>query len=175
GALTLDAVLLYRNEFADVHGAFPGGATGLAEMVGASAVGILAAAALTPRVTDRIGKPAWIAAMLVVGGAAVGALGPTYTPVAFLLAGLVVGLMGQAVKICVDTVLQEVVADDFRGRAFAFYDALFNVAFAIGAVAAAFTLPTSGRSPTVLGVTAALFAAAGVVYGRAERSRVEAT
>ena len=175
GSLTLDVVLLYRNEFGPIHGALPGGQTGLAEMVGASAVGILISAILTPRVTERIGKPAWVALMLVAAGAVVGGLGPSYTPIAFLLAGLVVGAVGQGVKICIDTLLQEVVADEFRGRAFAFYDALFNLAFAVGAVAVAFTLPTSGRSIVVLESTAALFIVAGLLYGRADRrSLVEA-
>jgi MFS family permease len=173
GSLTLDAVLLYRNEFADIHGALPGGQTGLAEMVGASALGILVSAFVTPRVTGRIGKPAWVALLLVTAGAVVGGLGPSYKPLAFLLAGLVVGAVGQGVKICIDTLLQEVVADEFRGRAFAFYDALFNLAFALGAVAVAFILPTSGRSIVVLEVTAGVFVAAGLLYGRAERSSVE--
>jgi MFS family permease len=174
GAMTLDAVLLYRNAFSDVHGLLPGGQTGLAEMVAASAVGILAGAAVTPRITERIGKPAWVAALLIAAGVVVGGLGPSYRPLAFLLAGLVVGAVGQGVKICIDTLVQEVVDDEFRGRVFAFYDALFNMAFAFGAVAAAVSVPTSGRSLVVLGATAGLFIVAGVAYGAAERSRVEA-
>ncbi len=174
GALTLDAVLLYRNAFGDIHGALPGGQTGLAEMVAASAVGILAGAAVTPRVTARIGKPAWVSALLVAAGVVVGGLGPSYRPIAFLLAGLVVGAAGQGMKICIDTLLQEIIEDAFRGRVFAFYDALFNVAFAIGAVAAALNVPTSGKSLPVLWATAGLFVVAGVVYGRSERLRVEA-
>ena len=176
GSLTLDAVLLYRNEFGSIHGILPGGQTGLAEMVGASAVGILVSAFLTPRITRRIGKPAWVSALLILAGIVVGGLGPTYRPLAFLLAGLVVGGVGQGVKICIDTLLQEVVSDDYRGRAFTFYDALFNLAFAIGAVAVAFILPTSGRAIVVLEATAGLFVAAGLLYGRAERrSLVQAT
>ena len=179
GALTFDAVLLYRNAFAGVHGAFPGGQTGLAEMVAASAIGILVSASVTPRVTARIGKAAWVAALLIAGGVVIGAFGPSYRPIAFLVAGLVVGGVGQGVKICIDTLLQEFVDDEFRGRVFAFYDALFNVAFAAGAVAAALTVPASGRSLPVLLATAGLFIVAGLAYGAAERSvgrgpRVEA-
>ena len=48
-------------------------------------------------------------------------------------------------KICVDTIVQEQVDDDFRGRVFSFYDTLFNVTFVVAAVAAAFMLPRSGR------------------------------
>jgi MFS family permease len=173
GALTLAAVLLYRNSFAGVHGLFPGGQTGLAEMVGASAAGIFACAVVTPRVTERIGTRAWTAVLLVVAGVTVATLAPTYRPAAFLVAGLIVGAVGQGVKICVDTLLQETISDAYRGRVFAFYDALFNCAFAIAAVLAAFALPTSGRSLPVIGGVAALFLVAGLAYGRSERSAVQ--
>jgi MFS family permease len=93
--------------------------------------------------------------------------------VTFLVAGLVVGGVGQGVKICVDTLLQETVDDSFRGRVFAFYDALFNCAFAVAAVLAAFVLPTSGRSLPVIGCVAGLFLVSGLAYGRSERSAVQ--
>ena len=48
---------------------------------------------------------------------------------AIVLASLVLGFVAQAVKICVDTTLQESVEDDFRGRVFSVYDTLFNVTF----------------------------------------------
>jgi MFS family permease len=173
GALTLAAVLLYRNSFAGVHGLFPGGQTGLAEMVGASAAGIFACAVVTPRVTARIGTRAWTALLLVTAGVTVAVLAPTYRPVTFLVAGLVVGGVGQGVKICVDTLLQETVDDSYRGRVFAFYDALFNCAFAVAAVLAAFVLPTSGRSLPVIACVAGLFLVSGLGYGRSERSAVQ--
>ena len=42
----------------------------------------------------------------------------------------------QATKVCVDTIVQETVDDDFRGRAFAIYDAGSNMCFAALAVVA---------------------------------------
>jgi hypothetical protein len=61
-------------------------------------------------------------------------------------AGLALGFVAQAVKICVDTTLQESVDDDFRGRVFSVYDTLFNVTFVISLLAGAFLLPESGVS-----------------------------
>ena len=57
--------------------------------------------------------------------------------------------VAQGVKICVDTVVQRTVEDDFRGRVFTVYDTLFNVAFVAAAVVTALTLPESGHAPGV--------------------------
>ncbi len=62
-----------------------------------------------------------------------------------LPAALLLGIVAQGSKICVDTLVQEQVEDDFRGRVFSFYDTLFNVTFVAAAVVAAFLLPTSGQ------------------------------
>jgi hypothetical protein len=57
----------------------------------------------------------------------------------------------------VDTTVQESVEDEFRGRAFAIYDAGSNVCFAGAAVVGALVLPLSGRSTTTLVVMSALY------------------
>ena len=54
-----------------------------------------------------------------------------------LPAALLLGIVAQGSKICVDTLVQEQVEDDFRGRVFSFYDTLFNVTFVAAAVFAA--------------------------------------
>ena len=52
---------------------------------------------------------------------------------ALVLAGVfALSFVAQGVKICVDTVVQRTVDDSFRGRVFAVYDTLFNVAFVGG-------------------------------------------
>jgi hypothetical protein len=58
--------------------------------------------------------------------------------------------MSQAVKICVDTTLQESVEDDFRGRVFSVYDTLVNVAYVAALLVAAVVLPPSGISAPLL-------------------------
>ena len=45
--------------------------------------------------------------------------------------------VAQGVKICVDTVVQRTIDDNFRGRVFTVYDTLFNVAFVAAAVVTA--------------------------------------
>jgi hypothetical protein len=68
--------------------------------------------------------------------------------------------------------LQEEVGDAYRGRAFAFYDMMFNVTYAIGAVIFAAFMPFDGRSPAIVAVVAAGYAVAAAGYwlagGRAQ-------
>jgi hypothetical protein len=68
------------------------------------------------------------------------------------------------VAICVTTVLQEETDDAFRGRLFAFYDVMFNVSLAAGAIACAAFVPREGRSPAILGAVAAGYVAAAAGY-----------
>jgi len=170
GLLTLMTLLLYRNTFDSTGGLFPGGLVGLGEVLAAGAAGTLAAAVVTPRVVRRIGKPRWITLLLAGGGLAQLGLGLSFQPAAIVLAGFVLGFVAQAVKICVDTTLQESVADDFRGRVFSVYDTLFNVTFVVALVVAAFVLPPSGISYGLLIAVGAGYLLAAAGYARVTRA-----
>jgi MFS family permease len=160
-------LLLYRNTFAAEGSAlFPGGLAGLGEVVGAAAVGTLLAAVLTPRAVRRIGMRRWILLLLAVGGTAQSLLALPFVPPTVVAAGFVLGFMTQGVKICVDSTLQESVDDDFRGRVFSVYDTLFNVAFVVALLAAAFVLPASGVSYPVLLAVAAGYLLTALAYAR---------
>ena len=84
-----------------------------------------------------------------------------------VVVGVVLGLVGQGVKICVDTTLQETTDDDHRGRVFSVYDTLFNVAFVAGLLAAAAWSPPSGRSLPALVAVFGGYLVAAVVAARA--------
>ena len=86
-----------------------------------------------------------------------------------LPAALLLGIVAQGSKISVDTLVQEQVEDDFRGRVFSFYDTLFNVTFVAAAVFAAFLLPASGKSYAMLAVVSAGYALTAIAYGLAVR------
>ncbi len=79
------------------------------------------------------------------------------------------GFVAQAVKICVDTTLQETVEDDFRGRVFSVYDTLFNVTFVAALVVGAFVLPPSGISYAGAGRGGVRLPAGAVAYARLTR------
>ncbi|CAB4935298.1 unannotated protein [freshwater metagenome] len=103
--------------------------------------------------------------MLLLGAVGQLGLGLPFTPPTIVAAGFVLGFVSQAVKICVDSTLQEVVHDDFRGRVFSVYDTLFNVTFVVAVVTAALVLPASGTSVPALVVVAVLYLATAVANG----------
>jgi MFS family permease len=169
GFLTLRTLLLYRNTFESDGSFFPGGIVGLGEVVAAGAVGTLVAAGVTPAVVRRIGKPRWITLLLVTAGVTQLGLGLPFVAPTIVLAGLVLGFVAQAVKICVDTTLQEWVEDDFRGRVFSVYDTLFNVTFVTALLVGAFVLPPSGISYALLGVVGVGYLLTAFAYARITR------
>ncbi|TFV67926.1 UNVERIFIED_ORG: MFS transporter [Bacillus sp. AZ43] len=170
GVLTLMTLLLYRNTFPAGGGAFPGGMVGLGQTVAAGAAGALLAAVLTPPAVARLGTARWVVLLLACCGPAQLALGLPFTPAGVVLAAFVLSFVGQGVKICVDTTLQESAEDDYRGRVFSVYDTLVNVTYVVALVAGAFVLPPSGVSATVLAVVAAGYLATALALARAARS-----
>jgi hypothetical protein len=146
GVSTICTVLLYRNHFHD-EGVFRAGLGGLAQVVGAVAIGGGIAALITPAGTRRLGYVRYPA--LLLGGAAVTevALGLPFSMPLLLVAAVLLGLAAQGIKICVDTLVQQYVDDDHRGRVFALYDTIFNLTLVSAAVFTAVALPEDGYSP----------------------------
>ena len=163
GLSTVATLLLYRNYFTD-DGLFRAGLDGLGQVLAASSIGVLAAAVVTPLAVRRMSKDTWI--VVVLAGACVVevALGFPYTQPAFLAAALLLGFVAQGSKICVDTIVQQSVADAYRGRVFAFYDILFNVSFVSAAALAALILPLNGKSYAVLTVISLGYGATALAY-----------
>jgi hypothetical protein len=150
----LAAILLYRNHFNDPAGDSDEAMAELGVVFGAGALGYFLAALITPPVTGRIGKPALIVWSLVTAGVLGFVLGVPYTPALVIAGSFVLGVTTQSVKICVDTIVQESVTDAYRGRVFAVYDTVFNLAFIAAAGLGALTMPDSGKSyPLLAGVS----------------------
>jgi len=170
GLSFVTTLLLYTEE-----GHIGLGFAGLGEVVVVSVVGGLLAAVVTPAVTRRLGTQAWIVVVFSVAAVVEVVFGLPYTHGFFLVAAFFLGFAAQASKICIDTLLQESVADDFRGRVFSFYDTLFNVSFVSAAAAAAVLLPPDGKSYPVIGIVAGGYAVTAIVYAvmTARRAGVE--
>jgi hypothetical protein len=163
GIAFLMSILLYRNYF--YRGGSGNAALGhFLIVVIVTAVGYGLAAVISPPVTRRISKEAWITLLLALSGVAAGALGPTFRQLPFLTLGFVLGLTGQGIAISVTTLLQERVTDDYRGRAFAFYDMMFNAVFVLGAIFAALVMPVDGKSFPLIVVMCAGFLCAAAGY-----------
>jgi hypothetical protein len=162
GILFVMSILLYRNYF------YPSSAS-VAEghylvLASVSGIGYFCAALVVPVASRRVAKPTVITLMLVISAVVTAALGETFDQLAFLAFGFFWYLAGQGVAICATTILQEDVDDAYRGRMFAFYDVMFNVTIAAGALISVGFMPRTGKSPVIMGVVAAAYAAAAAGY-----------
>jgi MFS family permease len=163
GVWTVCTVLLYRNYFRS-DGVFRAGLSGLGQVVAAVAIGGVLAAIVTPAAFRTHGAVRWPAAMLGASAVIELAFGLPYTKPLLLLAALLLSFTSQAVKISVDTLIQHEVVDAFRGRVFALYDMLFNVALVVAAVLTAAVLPENGHSPASVVALALGWALTGAGY-----------
>ncbi|MFF6885178.1 MFS transporter [Streptomyces sp. NPDC012421] len=138
--------------------------------VAASGAGFFAAAVLSPWAVGRFGPFGWMTLCAGAAAVLVPALALPFAPAPFLVAAFVLGLITQGAKIATDTVVQTSVDDAFRGRVFSLYDVLFNVAFVAAAGVAALVLPPDGRSPLLIVLVAAGYAAIALLL-RGERAQ----
>ncbi|WEH34538.1 MFS transporter [Streptomyces sp. AM 4-1-1] len=171
GALTVMMLMLCRYAWSDTE------AHGLALLgltLGVSAVGFFTAAVLTPWAVRLLGRFGWMSLCAVAAAVLVPALGLSFVVTPTLIAAFVVGLVTQGTKIATDTVTQTEVDDLFRGRVFALYDVLFNVAFVGAAAISALALPPDGRSTVVVAGAAGLYALVAVALYRWSRMRPRA-
>ncbi len=164
GVMIVATVLLYRNHFEAADAG--AGLAGLGIAVGASGAGFALAALLTPTVSNRFGMRYYVTGLSVL--AAVLQLFPAalFTRWAVVVSALGLGFASQGVKICVDTTVQRVVGDVYRGRIFALYDVLFNAVFVAATVLAALVLPLDGRSYAVLAAASVWYLLIAVTVSR---------
>jgi MFS family permease len=167
GPLFLMSILLYRNFFYRSSVSVAEGHFG--SLVVLSGIGYACAALVTPPVTRRLSKPAWITLLLAGAGVVTLALGETFSQPAYLAIGFCLYLARQSVAICVVTILQEDVDDTYRGRIFAFYDVMFNAAYVAGAALSVVIMPLDGHSPGLIALVAAGFAVVAAGYWLASR------
>lgn len=163
GVTAICTLLLYRNYFHD-QGFLRAGLPGLGQIVVAIAIGGGLAAYLTPIAARRFGYTRWPAMLLIGAGVVQLVLGLPFKSATFLPAALLLGLAAQGVKICVDTLTAQRVADDFRGRVFSIYDTVFNVVFVASAVLTVLLLPANGKSAAAVIALAAVYLVTGVAY-----------
>ncbi|WP_152365088.1 MFS transporter [Microlunatus speluncae] len=163
GVVTVATILVFRNYFHtvdDVNAAIAD--LGLfAVLTGA---GFVAAAAITPLITARLGVRAWVIIALFVSAVLQVFPGSIYTKITLMIAAFLLGVTAQSVKICVDTLVQAHVDDDVKGRAFVIYDMIFNVALVLAACITALTFPADGRSVPILITLAVGYALLGLAF-----------
>ncbi|SKC61208.1 MFS transporter [Krasilnikoviella flava] len=172
GVVFIASILISRN-LLDPGSQSAGMAT-FAVVIGLTGAGGAVAMVLTPTLSRRTGPQGWIAVMLLLAAASQLLLVTTPDRVVVYTGAALLGLAAQGTKIAVDTIVQRDAEDEFRGRAFAFYDVLYNAAFVGAAALAAFTLPDTGWSRGVfVGLAVAYVLAALIMATRGARTPAE--
>lgn len=166
GTGTIATLLLYRNYFNDPEHGTDAAMRGLGLVFGAAGAGFFLAATITPMISRRIGKPAWMVLALFAAAVFGFALAAPYEPPPLVLGAFLLGTAAQSVKLCVDTIVQESVEDAFRGRVFALADMLFNSAFVAAAAVASLVMPESGKSYALLSAVSIGYAVTALLFLR---------
>ena len=132
--IAIAAILLIKREYPDAGDQVGRlSVSGLA--LGAAGAGAFLAALIAPLLGHRWNKPQLIIVGYAVSGVGITVLGGVQHLVAVFLLTLIGGFGTFVSKVATDAQVQEVLPDDLRGRAFAMYDILYNVAsVAAGAV-----------------------------------------
>jgi sugar phosphate permease len=136
-----------------------------ATVIAATGVGGGLAILLTAVLARRMAPQSWIAVMLLVAGVSQLILVPEPGFAAVVTAAGLLGLAAQGAKIAVDTIVQRDSEDAYRGRAFAFYDVLYNAAFVGAAALAAFLVPDAGWSPGLFVALSLGYVVAALLFG----------
>jgi MFS family permease len=157
------SLLISRNLLSDPGDARAGLVT-FSTVAAVTGVGFALAIVATPIVSPLVGPQGWISICLVLAAATQALLAVTVAYPAVLAGSFVLGLAAQGAKIAVDTIVQRDTADEFRGRAFALYDVLYNAAFVGAAALAAVALPDTGWSRGVFALIAVAYLATALVY-----------
>lgn len=155
--VAIAAILVIKREFPEAGDRF-GRLSSSAIALGAAGVGALVGAVAAPYLGRRFGKPRLLllgfgisAAAMTVGGAMIN------LPV--IVGMTLVGGFGAFVaKVSVDAQVQEALPDGFRGRAFALYDLLYNLASIVAAAVMVFFATASLQTPLIaMGLTTLAF------------------
>ena len=144
-ALTLMALLLERNTFNDPSDP-DAGLRGFAYALAIAGIGIGLGALAGPYGVAKFGRHKWMRISMIAPIGFLMVFGFFPNEFMMILTAFFVGGFGQSYKITNDALVQSKIADEFRGRIFAFYDVAVNGAIVSGAMIAALTLPPSGVS-----------------------------
>jgi len=164
GLTFVATILLYRSYFS--HPDSSGNLRGLGTLVAASGVGTFLAAIGTPPAVRRWGRHRWVTVNLAVAGVSGLALGLPFRQGLFVVLGLILGFVAQAIKLACDSLVQEEIPDAYRGRAFSTYDLTLNLCYVAASGLGALLLPDDGHSPATLVLISGLYLVTAGLFSR---------
>jgi MFS family permease len=138
GLVLVLALVVFRDRFREGVGSF-------SWLIGAGGVGVLLGLLTVPALDRRLPRERIVSFAFAVGGIALLLVSIMLTRWTVLLASFVVGLSFAWKKVPVDTMVQEAVPDGLRGRVFAAYDVIYNLARLLAAILAIPLIPAIGE------------------------------
>ena len=153
GLLMVTTILAYRNHF---HGSndLSAAIVDMGLWFGITGAGYVFSGVFAPIISSKFGIRGAIMSFLFGSAIIQFVPGSIFVRPALVIAGFFLGLFAQSMKVCVDTVVQAHVADEYKGRAFVLYDIMFNATLVLGATIGAFLVPEHGLSlPIYLGMS----------------------
>lgn len=138
-------------------------------VLGLLTAGIGAGVVLVPVAARRVRYDRLVPAGLAIACAGTAASGARFVQPVLLAGTFLVGVSYAFAKIPVDTIVQEEMGDDVRGRAFAAYDVLFNLARVAGVAIAAGAYAGGTASASLVLWIAGGYAVATAVFAAWER------
>jgi hypothetical protein len=140
------------------------GLIGTAVPAAAGALGAVVGFAAAGYLRRRVAPPAMVVLGLVAGGAGVAAFGGDITLTGLAAVAFAVGFGFFVGKIAVDTMMQESLADQFRGRGFSLQDVVYNLSWVLPSLLLVI-LFEEGRVRALLVATGLTFAVVGLLLG----------
>jgi MFS family permease len=140
--VAIAAILVTKNEFS-TESEHVGRLSSSALALGGAGLGAFAGAITSPLYARRLAKPGLVVLGFALSGTAIVVLGGVADMRAVVGLTFFGGYGGFLSKVAVDAQLQEALPDEFRGRGFAIYDILYNLA---SVVAAALMVSIGGSS-----------------------------
>ncbi len=124
--VAISAILIIKNTFGE--GERVGRLSSSALALGAAGVGAFVGAVTAPRAGDRLQRGGLMLFGFAISSAGIVALGGILNIYAVMGLTFLGGYGGFVTKVAVDAAVQDALPDDYRGRAFALYDILYNAA-----------------------------------------------
>jgi MFS family permease len=102
--------------------------------LGSAGVGAFIGALTAPAMGRRFSKPSLLVVGFLASGSGMLLVAPVLTLTTTIALTLVAGFGAFVAKVAVDAQVQEALPDEYRGRAFALYDILYNLASVLAAL-----------------------------------------
>jgi MFS family permease len=168
GIVLVAMILVFRNYFHSLD-QVDAAIADLGLLVIITGAGFVFASVVAPPMSARLGLRSTMIICLLASAGFQLVPGAIYAKVPLMAAAFLLGLTAQCIKICVDTLVQARVADEFKGRVFVLYDMIFNLALVVAAVIAAVILPANGKSVIILIVMAVCYLLIGLGFALVSR------